>query len=718
MELATLFENAFASPAAGVKESFRVVLDLLRKQQQSIEDLSDEVKRLQKNDDEECSLLVENLNGLDQLEEQPSEIKTVSWPGCNVVLRVLKFKNKAARLKAEKKLESCATLDDDESPVLLVRHVPNRGTRRDVLKLIQILEAEDEPSELNKYAMCTVRFPSRVNATAALSILDGLELDGCRLEATLLNTSYLPRELEDLESQLASNSVMLTSVPSSATPQDLLELFREDDVVSCHLTPCRAAHGDFSIGSLTFRDGTSATQAAVNLSRGKLRLSLRDGEWCVGALAVQEPAIEGVRRRVDDLEKTLSALEISHDRLTQELRAAREDQDSRKDALDADLDALRERLQLVWNTQATDGSDLRKLISESSSKYERLRDTVTLLEKEQKNAAESSADYVFSELEKLDILARENGRFVASNSLFPSSKQDNDLESRVSEALSECVTKKQLGRACGLAASAHGDDESSFGLTALAQKIRAEITAENATTTTTMEDLLEKLKDEFGAEQRVLSKQLESVTSTVEGLAEDQEKTLQGILESRKSIDFRLGAFEIGARARDAVLAVQLDESHLGLSRFTERLSQEKVDETKLDSRLLELSERLESQIFAVRSSPDKDDGIESLRRKIASKVDKEEVLRLLATTIKPESTRRPSSDALMIGALKYKCLGCNRLMSKMHDRHADKVVHAGLSPIPSTHSNKPSTAGPESSLRPLRLHREPSVPRPKPLTC
>ena len=73
------------------------------------------------------------------------------------------------------------------------------------------------------------------------------------------------------------------------------------------------------------------------------------------------------------------------------------------------------------------------------------------------------------------------------------------------------------------------------------------------------------------------------------------------------------------------------------------------------------------------------------MKRELPRKVTKEDVLRLLAKAIKDMSEKlKAPDDAMMVGRVPYRCIACNNTAG-MHGKQADKVVHAGLSPVSAT---------------------------------
>ena len=106
------------------------------------------------------------------------------------------------------------------------------------------------------------------------------------------------------------------------------------------------------------------------------------------------------------------------------------------------------------------------------------------------------------------------------------------------------------------------------------------------------------------------------------------------------------------------------------------------------------------------------------MKRELPRKVTKEDVLRLLAKAIKDMSEKlKAPDDAMMVGRVPYRCIACNNTAG-MHGKQADKVVHAGLSPVSATDVSRHSvivqatySSGRAGALKPLQRQSAPGIP-------
>jgi hypothetical protein len=126
---------------------------------------------------------------------------------------------------------------------------------------------------------------------------------------------------------------------------------------------------------------------------------------------------------------------------------------------------------------------------------------------------------------------------------------------------------------------------------------------------------------------------------------------------------------------------------------------------------------------------------LEGVRRDVARRTSREDVLRMLAKALREAMDRlRPHDDALMIGRAPVRCIACNSVQSNVHNEKAAKVIHGALSPTSATmpkdnHSRMNNVkahrvviqasyaTGRAGALRPLVQSSTPGIPLAAPLS-
>lgn len=113
---------------------------------------------------------------------------------------------------------------------------------------------------------------------------------------------------------------------------------------------------------------------------------------------------------------------------------------------------------------------------------------------------------------------------------------------------------------------------------------------------------------------------------------------------------------------------------------------------------------------------------VENMKLEMRKKTSRDDCLRLVGISVKEmaDSLKLPD-DTMMAGRLQYRCLSCNHSSALMHDDVADKVIHAGLSTVPSSVSQmfQPQNQlvlatypnGRAGALRPLQRQSQAMIP-------
>lgn len=688
-----------------------------------------------------------------------------------------------ARMFATTELVSEMDGGEHES-TLLVRHVRNQQARRALVELLRILDPVDEPTQLNRWGFCKLAFSNKVNTLAAKSVVDGLELEGCKLEATKLMSAsqemYLACELDALEESsrkaLQDNrrsAVMLTSVPIDATESDLQRLFPE--ALSCELARSHAAHGAFAMGRLTFADVSAATEAAASLSTGEKRFTrstIANGasELCLGAIAVEEPATEVLARRIAELERAVNDADRKSVELSSVATKERAELEARQTSVESALGSMHDRIQLVWNQM----SDIEAVKEGGRELDARLSSRIDVLETERERerlsienqlhaAAHFAGNYVLSELEKLHILipaADSASSYVASSELFAAAALRECLEAQLSrldrlDSLSTgWVSYEALGQACAEAAA----DKDGSMFTGLVRQLRGEITAKckkkadcvdvDRRCRGVVDGFKAKLDAAIMVERESLGERFTTLLYHIDNLTYshgESDKVLQALSEKHRALAKRVNCDNMAVQAGSIALSARLDDIKAALqclerSAVSTTVPSEFVNQRHLEHAIASLADRLDADFTRRAVSRETFD---RLRRDLDAKTDQHDVLKLIAMRMTAADRKLPS-DNLMIGVLNYRCLGCNRPACGLHDKPADKVVHAGLSPVPSTvafnaaqphddhtprsatnkdrrsqtsypHTAAYSSSGRLGALRPLHRQTSPGIPIPNP---
>ena len=184
---------------------------------------------------------------------------------------------------------------------ILVRHVRDELAHNEVLAVVDEYIPEPEPSELDRYGLRLIRFPSRVEALKAASALTGLVVGRSRLEAAVVSAvdegARLHEALHDLVPTDPDTRHRTLVVSSCAIGEEIsgYTLGKEfEDVESSDLRPTE--NGQFNVGRVVFK-----TDAACEKARAKLE-GLRLGGCSVAGLAIELPETEVLARRLSLVE--------------------------------------------------------------------------------------------------------------------------------------------------------------------------------------------------------------------------------------------------------------------------------------------------------------------------------------------------------------------------------------------------------------------------------
>lgn len=620
----------------------------------------------------------------------------------------------------------CKSEQHVEDATLLVRHVRDNVSKEQILDLLRILEPWDAASPLDKWGFTTLAFPSKVNAMAARSLLDGLELNGCRVEAQLSSSAQerqLTCEIERAESRCdkSGKAAVLTSLPATASEEDIMATFPR--AVSCAIVESRAALGHFKLGRVTFETVAAARKAQSAALRGELRLK----QVCVGARTVEAPAADTLRLRVLELEKLVCDVEK---RQTQKAADAASASEERQQRLESKIATLKEQLEakdrdsrLEAAERATAGVEAR--LSRRLSAIESDVEVVRASSRAQADhAMKQASENVLGELVSLNILTHddESGAKVANDELFASVALGEVVEAQrfALHALEQkALTVHELADDC--------QAKTDGPVSKLARRLRAEfhhvleervLDKAHRVCRDACHALEAKTTADRNADREATWAQFRRVEGQIDGMCDASDKAeaaLHAAKQAHKVFDDKL-------RARDEERRQADDATSEIVESLAARLETLK---SLLDTRVADcVSEEHVQRLVHKATGPLHDelrrlsDELDVLRREVTMFATRDDVKRFVTRATRDLASalqhQKPhDDDALMIGSLPYRCLGCNRPTTHVHGKHADKVVHAGLSPIPATKPpESPWYSSRVGALRPLHRHAPPAAVR------
>ena len=673
---------------------------------------------------------------------------------------------------------------EDATNAVLVRHVRDRRSLLGLLDLLQILEPELTPSNLDKFGLHEFWFPDQLKATTAVNLIHGLEFGGARIEATLVGSNMRRTQLEhDFDrllrkgrdaSELLARTVVFSSLPSAATEKDVRPLCPE----AVEFTILKNAFGtrdEFGIGKAVFHSEDDAKKVADRL----LTWRFFDEAFSVSGQVLEIPMEEILKRRLEALES--------------EVYEARKDVIARSAAnseaivqLEDDVAAVakstkdaQHRIGSLW-TQSAQFTELKLDHGKMDSRIAKVERDYSRLSTGRQNvvddAVQGAKDAVLAELEKLSILVSApsggpNGRgsaFVVSDEIFAAANLQHelatlkhkldDVSSTFSRRLEKRLGTRSLRALCQRIAQPEqplddeindDDDDQTNPLEILMEQIRLEMAAGlegkaekralEASSSAVAARLEKRLEEMADKERLETESRVSRVTKSIDGLFGRVNETEKDVGLLTKRVDnIKVDPLRAALATIEADFETSAASTNETLSRLRldlDRVAAENDDKPTthlVETMLGALGEDLRADLDGASSKLTT--AIDNITRSSNRSVSKDDVVALIAHHASNIlNAHQPPDDTMMVGALQYRCLGCAKLNGNVHGVHADKVVHSGLRPIPSTqappHPYRPNgttsvdsspqhlaayaTAGRGGALRPLRRHVPPSTPIP-----
>ncbi|KAH8056045.1 hypothetical protein JL722_7875 [Aureococcus anophagefferens] len=603
---------------------------------------------------------------------------------------------------------------------ILVRHVKGEHAHNEVLAIVDEFIPEPEPCDLDGYGLRLVRFPSKIEALKAASALTGLEVDGSKIEAGVVGSvdevRTLYRALHDLvplDEATRHRTIVVSSASADAEVSSYTLGLEFDDVAEAKLAPAPA--GTFQIGRVTFN-----SDAGFEKGRAVLDAGLRMGGSSVSGLAIELPLAEVLQKRVALLSDTLDELvqpqlkqatatvEV-HDRKLEEEREA-------VLALHVRLDAIEEIARaLDAKPKHREGAD-QGLVDDLVER----RDPGESRPVEVAPAgggpdagelASTVSETIMAELERIGLLVAKESETIG----------------RVYEVSDECLASTAIKHVDDLkkTVSAHSE-ELKDALAKLAAKLGkdefAALCERHGDAVNPLRPIFAYMRslvsplEEHKADRKELDARIVGLDTIVtaryeEALASERKRTLKLFADVNSNMDLVVGKVDVAERDVAAMkqqllndklalhVAAQkvvdddingkIDAQHETLKKMEDALEdalkalEGTPNETTVRAMLSSLQDRIVSKLGGANAALSGE--IASMKRELPRKVAREDVLRMLAKGIREVSEKLKSpDDAMMVGRVPYRCIACNTT-SGMHDKQAAKVVHAGLSPVSAT---------------------------------
>ena len=668
----------------------------------------------------------------------------------------------APEARSKKKKKKSGVIFEDAEHSVLIRHARDRKTVLGLLDLLQILEPELAASPLDDWGLYEFLFPDKLKAVTAIHLIDGADFGGSRIEASLLGSSarriQLTNDLQRLlpKGDLRYRTLIFTSLPANATESGLRAVVCPGALEASVLKQASGTRGEFSVGKAVFATEKDARQAAEEAHSVKLQGS------SVSAKVLDVPLTDILKKRLEALEEevyhgtknvvsrtatnseAIVILEESVEHIESQFTKTREKHESRIDAL--------------WNNMAQ-LTEVKLVVAKADSRLNRLDKNLKSLKGggNLEEAIDKATDNVLAELEKLSILVPApsggpNGRgsaFVVSDEIFAAANVHQDLlkvKSNLDElkkATDSRLTEDDLRQICAKAAdSFFSDDALSSPLSALVLKIREDLRAQTnlkadksalLACETAFQARLEKRLEEVASDERhettlsvnVVAKGLESAKARIDDTERDFSLLTKRV-DALRIDPLRATLSRVENDLEDVTfkLTAQVDRLGVDLSSLAadndDKPNTQKV-RTIVDTLAEDLRFSMKTQASDVFGAMDRFSKDVSAKLSIRDK----DILAIITRQARDlaNASRSPDDDTLMVGALPYRCLGCNKPKDHVHGTHADKVVHSGLNPIPATHTashHRPETtfqaayaaSGRGGALRPLRPQATPGIPR------
>lgn len=649
---------------------------------------------------------------------------------------------------------------------ILVRHVRDELAHNEVLAVVDEYIPEPEPSELDRYGLRLIRFPSRVEALKAASALTGLVVGRSRLEAAVVSAvdevARLHESLHDLVPTDPDTRHRTLVVSSCAIGEEIsgYTLGKEfEDVESSDLRPTE--NGQFNVGRVVFK-----TDAACEKARAKLE-GLRLGGCSVAGLAIELPETEVLARRLSLVEALDEELLKPHvedaTRRLEKIEARNAGEHEQMNALHLRLDSIEE---LARDLKAKSGGPK----GASKDVVDDLVDRVAALEKanaerpvdyapppavetapagpDTAEVAAAATEATLAELERIGVLAAKESETIGR--VYEVSEEI--LASTALKAMDE-VRRAVAAHETALAAANVALD-TKLGRGEFASLCERHAEPDNPLKpifdvfTALIAPLEENKADRTAVEKRIAAADTAITARYEEAIVVERKRQLKTIAEVTSNVEILGGKVDVAERdvanMKQQLLSDKL-QVHIDEQAEVDKDINEKIDlqhetmdkmresleaalkaldgtpnETTVRSMLSSLQDRIISKVGGANATLAGE--IAHIKRDLPRKVAREDVLRMLAKGIKEVSEKLKSpDDSLMVGRVPYRCISCNQ-PTGMHGKQADKVVHAGLSPVSSTlppdqHQRQSVvvqasySTGRAGALRPLQRQSAPGIP-------